>query len=85
MGRIRLGLEFPKNSAILLSEHLFLFPWIRICGKNGEASLGLWLCLKKSGTKMDPWQVETWTKTCGLVLLVNFEPGTLRVALEGKW
>ena len=27
----------------------------------------------KTGTKMEPWQVETWTKTC-VSLLLNFEP-----------
>ena len=29
---------------------------------------------QKTGTTMEPWKVETWTKTCGLPLLLNFEP-----------
>ena len=34
----------------------------------------IWLWLKKPVPKMEPWQVEIWTKTCGLPLLFNFEP-----------
>ena len=29
---------------------------------------------QKTGTKMEPCSVETWSKTCGLPLLFNFEP-----------
>ena len=36
--------------------------------------LGQVAVAQKTSTKMEPWQVETWTNTCGLPLLVNFEP-----------
>ena len=32
------------------------------------------LWLKKTGTEMELWYVETWTKSCGLPLLFDFEP-----------
>ena len=35
---------------------------------------------KKNGTKMEPWQVDPWTKTCGLPLLVDFEPHPFKEA-----
>ena len=46
------------------------FPLGAVVGGRGT-HLGLSI---GCGTKLEPWQVETWTETCGLPLLFIFEP-----------
>ena len=76
--------HFCSTIVLFQTQALFLGCWsfftkIRIPGFPRKVRL-TWLWLKKPVPKMEPWQVETWTNTCGLPLRsFNFEPQPLLV------
>ena len=55
------------------------FFGVFLCAASGTTTLGGehpdMAVAQKTGTKMEPWQVETWTKICGLPLMGSMRFG----------